>query len=329
MGGTDPRRVAGLLLGCCAVAVLAAAGADAQPYPSRPIRYIVGFTPGTATDIVARLVSQKLSERWGQQVIVDNRVGAAGTISVATAARADPDGHTLYMASSTMVVSPYFIPNVSYDIFKDFAPVILMVSLPTVLIVPPQLQLSSVRDLVALAKSKPGQLNYAHSGRGTGSHVGAEMLSALGGIDLTEVSFKSSTDAMNSVVRGDVAVYFPNLAAALPYLQQNRVKALAVSSARRSQVAPAIPTMTESIPGFDTAAFYGIVVPARTPRQIVAKLNSEVTAILELPDVRERLLSLGADVIAGPPAALTERMKVEREQVIKVVKRIEAREGKR
>jgi tripartite-type tricarboxylate transporter receptor subunit TctC len=301
----------------------------AQTYPARPIRYIVGFTPGTATDIVARLISFKLTERWGQQVIVDNRVGAAGTISVATAARADPDGHTLYMASSTMVVSPYFIPNVKYDIFKDFDPVILMVSLPTVLIVPPQLQLNSVRDLIALAKSRPGQLNYAHSGRGTGSHIGAETLSALAGIELTEVSFKSSTDALNGVARGEIAVYFPNLAAAMPFIKQGRVKALAVSTAKRSRVTPDIPGMAESVPGFDSAAFYGIVVPARTPRQVIGKLNAEVAAILDLPDVRERLLGLGAEVIAGAPATLTERMKAEREQVLKVVRRIEAREGNR
>jgi len=301
----------------------------AQAYPTKPIRYLVGFTPGTATDIVARMVSQKLTERWGQQVIVDNRVGAAGTIAVATAARSAPDGHTLYMASSTMVVSPYFIPNVSYDIFKDFDPVILMVSLPTVMIVPPQLKLGSVRDFIALAKAKPRQLNYAHSGRGTGSHVGAEMLSALAGIELTEISFKSSTDALNGVIQGEIAVYFPNLAAAMPMIKQGRVKALAVSTAKRSPVTPDIPGMSESLPGFDTAAFYGIVVPARTPRPVISKLNAEVTSILDLPDIRERLTGLGAEVIAGAPATLTARMKTEQEQVVKVVRRIEVKEGKR
>ena len=245
--------------------LLAAAPVYAQSYPSKSIRYIVGFTPGTATDIVARLVSNKLTQRWGQQVVVDNRVGASGTISVALAARAEPDGYTLYMASSTMVVSPFFMANVSYDIFEDFAPVILMVGMPTVLIVPPQLQLNSLSDLIALAKTKPGQLNYAHSGCGTGSHIGAEMLSALAGVELTEVSFKSSTDAMNGVVRGEIAVYFPNLAAVMPYMKLGRVKALAVSSTKRSEAAPELPSMAESLPGFDSASFYGIVVPARTP----------------------------------------------------------------
>ena len=219
--------------------------------------------------------------------------------------------------------------NVGYDIFKDFAPVILMVGMPTVLTVPPQLQLNSVSDLIALAKARPGKLNYAHSGRGTGSHIAAEMLSAMAGIELTEVSFKSSTDAMNGVVRGEIAVYFPNLAAVMPYMKLGRVKALAVSSTKRSEAAPDVPSMAESLPGFDSASFYGIVVPARTPQQVIKKLNAEVTAVLAQPEVRERLLGLGAFVIAGAPDTLTARMQAEREQVIQVVRRIEAKEGKR
>ena len=308
---------------------LAAAPVSAQPYPTKSVRYIVGFTPGTATDIVARLISAKLTERWGQQVVVDNRVGAAGTISVAMAARAEPDGYTLYMASSTMVVSPFFMEGITYDIFKDFAPVVLMVGMPTVLTVPPQLNLNSVRDLVTLAKSKPGLLNYAHSGRGTGSHVAAEVLSALAGIEMTEVSFKSSTDAMNGVVRNEIAVYYPNLAAVMPYMKTGRVKALAVSSAKRSPAARELPSMAETLPGFDSASFYGIVVPAKTPQSVIKKLNADVVAILNQPDVRERLLVIGADVVAGSPETLTARMKAERDQVIAVVKRIAAKEGKR
>jgi tripartite-type tricarboxylate transporter receptor subunit TctC len=318
-----------------AAAVFAALSAGAstaadqpQTYPYKPIRYIVGFTPGTATDIVARIIGQKLTERWGQQVIVDNRVGAAGTISAAMVARADPDGYTLYMAASTFVVTPFLMP-VTYDIFKDFAPVILMVDLPTVLIVPPQLQINSVKELIALAKAKPGQLNYADTGPGTSSQVGAELLRSLGGIDLTQVSFKSASDALNGVVRNDIAVYYPNLAAALPLIRQGRVKALAVSSAKRTAAAPDIPPMADSVPGFDSATFYGIVVPARTPKAVIARLHAEVTEILQLPDVRERLLGLGAEVIGGPPQVLTDRMRKEYTQVGKLVKEIEARDKKR
>ncbi len=310
-----------------AFAMLIAAAASAQSYPSRPIRYIVGFTPGTATDIVARLVGAKLSERWGQQVIVDNRVGAAGTISAGIAARAEPDGHTLSMASSTFVVSPFFLQGVTYDIFKDFEPVVLMVNLPTVLVVPPQWNLNSVKDLIALAKSKPGQLNYAHSGRGTASQIGAELMGLLAGIELHEVAFKSSTDATIGVTRGEIAVYFQNLAAAMPYLKQGRLKALAVSSAKRSNAVPDVATMSETLPGFDTASFYGIVVPARTPKAVIAKLNAEVNSIIAQPDTRERLVALGSDIVGGEPSALATRMRTERDQVVKVVKRIEARDA--
>jgi tripartite-type tricarboxylate transporter receptor subunit TctC len=307
----------------------AATAAGAQSYPEKPLRFIVGFTPGTATDIVARMVGVKLTERWGQQVIVDNRVGAAGTISAGIAARAEPDGYTLYMAATTFVVSPFFMAGVTYDIFKDFEPVILMVDLPTVLIVPPQLQLNSVKDLVALAKSRPGKLNYATTGKGTASHLGAELLRSLTGVDIVEVPFKSAADALNGVVRGDLALYYPNLAAALPLIKQGRVKALAVSSAKRSQAAPDVPAMAESVPGFDSSTFYGMVVPARTPKAVIAKLNSEVAAVLALPDVRERLVGLGADVLGGPPQALSDRMRAEHKRFSTLVKEIEAREGKR
>ena len=173
-----------------ALALIPANSAHAQAYPSKPIRYVVGFTSGTATDLVARLVAQRLSERWGQQVVVDNRVGASSTIGAGLVARSAPDGYTLYMASSTMVVSPFFMSGVSYDVFKDFTPVVLMVGLPMVLIVPAQLPANSVNELIALAKAKPGQLNYADTGRGTSSHISAELLSAMTGVVLTEVSFK-------------------------------------------------------------------------------------------------------------------------------------------
>jgi len=245
------------------------------------------------------------------------------------AARADPDGYTRYMASSTFVVSPYFIPNVSYDVFRDFDPVVFMVGLPTVLVTPPQLKLNSLADLINLAKAKPGVLNYAHSGRGTSSHIGAEMLSAMAGLELTEVSFKVASDGLNGVVRNDIAVNFPNLAASLPLIKQGRLKVLAISSAKRSPALPDIPSMAETLPGFDTSSFYGIVVPVKTPRQVIAKLNAEVVAILALPDIRERLLGLGAEMVAGAPAALTARMRAERDQVVKVVKRIEAKDAKR
>ena len=312
-----------------ALVLISASSAHAQAYPSKPIRYVVGFTSGTATDLVARLVAQRLSERWGQQVVVDNRVGASGTIGAGLVARSAPDGYTLYMASSTMVVSPYFMSGVSYDVFKDFSPVVLMVGLPMVLIVPAQLPVNSVSELITLAKAKPGQLNYADTGRGTSSNISAELLSALTGIVLTEVSFKSTVDALSAVVRGDVALYYPNLAGAMPLIKQGRVKALALTTAKRSTAVPEISSMAETVPGFDAMSFYGIVVPAGTPKEVIKKLNAEVNSILAEPDMRRRLQDVGGDVVGGAPEVLTARMKAERDQVSQVVKRINSREGKK
>jgi len=228
-----------------------------------------------------------------------------------------------------LVVTPYFMPGVTYDVFKDFGPVVFMVDLPTVLIVPPQLKLNSVTDLIALVRSKPGQLNYATTGKGTASHLGAELLRSLAKLDITEVSFKVASEGLAAVARGDVLLYYPNLAAAMPFIKQGRVKALAVSSAKRSSAAPDIPPMSEALPGFDSATFYGVVVPRRTPKPIIDKLNAEIVKILALPDIRERLQGLGADVVAGSPQALHERMRAEQKRVSVLVKEIDAREGKR
>lgn len=302
-----------LLLG--AVALLATMGslaAAAQEYPYKPIRFLVGFTPGTATDIVARVVAAKLSDAWGKQVVVENREGAAGTISAAIAAQANPDGYTLYMAATTFVISPMFI-KVSYDVHKDFAPVILLVTVPTVLVVS-QSGPGSVKDLIALAKAKPAQLNYASTGKGTASHVAAELLRSMAGIDIVEVPYKSASVAQNGVVNGEVSLYYPNLAAALPLIRAGRLKALAVTGAARSRAAPDIPTMAETLPGYDAANWYGIVVPAKTPRQVIARLNAEAGKILQMPEVQERLLDLGMDVVGAPPQVLAQKMKAEGEK---------------
>jgi len=306
-----------------------AQGQPAQNYPNKPIRWIVGFTPGTATDIVARMIGQKLTEHWGQQVIVDNRVGAAGTISAGIVAKSEPDGYTLYMAATTFVVTPYFMTGVTYDVFKDFDPVVFMVDLPTVLVVPPQLKLNSVQDLIALARANPGKLNYATTGKGTASHLGAELLRSMAKLDIVEVSFKVASEGLTAVARGDVTLYYPNLAAGLPLIKQGRLKALAVSTAKRSAAAPDIPSMAESLPGFDAATFYGVVVPRKTPKPVIDKLHAEIVKILALPDVRERLLGLGADVVAGSPQALHERMRAEQKRVAVLVKEIDARDAKR
>jgi tripartite-type tricarboxylate transporter receptor subunit TctC len=280
-----------------------------QDYPSRPIRIIVGFSSGTATDVMARLVGTKLSETWKIPVIVENRLGAAGTISAGMAARANPDGYTLYMASTTLIVTPIFMPDVPYNAFKDFAPVSLMIDVPTVLVVSPQLGVKTVKELIELARSKPGVLNYASTGQGTASHLGAELLKSMTRINITEVPYKVNAQAMTDVSTKQVEMYYPNLILALPLIQSGRVRALAVTGATRTRALPDVPAMAESVPGYEAANWYGIVAPARTPAAVISKLNAEINRNLKTQDMRDRLDTFGADVIAGSPDDLAKRMK--------------------
>jgi tripartite-type tricarboxylate transporter receptor subunit TctC len=300
------KRIAPLLLIACAISLPLA---HAQDYPSKPIRIIVGFSSGTATDTMARLIGTKLSESWKVPVIVDNRLGAAGTISAGMAARANPDGYTLYMASTTLIVTPIFMTDVPYNAFQDFAPVSLMIDVPTVLVVSPQLGVQSVTELVELARSKPGALNYASTGQGTASHLAAELLKSMTGIKVTEVPYKVNAQAMADVSTKQVEMYYPNLILALPLIQSGRVKALAVTGATRTRALPDVPAMAESVPGYEAANWYGIVAPAHTPASVVSKLHAEISRILRTQDVRERLDTFGADVIAGTPGDLAKRMK--------------------
>ena len=281
----------------------------AQDYPAKPIRIVVGFTAGTATDTMARIIGAKLNESWKVPVVVENREGAAGTISAGMAARATPDGYTLYIASTTLIVTPIFITNVPYNALKDFSPISLMIDVPTVLVVSPQLPIRSVKDLINLAKASPGTINYASTGKGTASHLAAELLNSMAGIKVTEVPYKVNAQAMSDVSSKQVEMYYPNLILALPYIQSGRVRALAVTGAARSRAVPDIPAMAESVPGYEAANWYGLVAPAHTPGKVIGKINSEVTRILNLPDVRERLDLFGADVIGGSPEDLAKRMK--------------------
>lgn len=285
----------------------------AQDYPAKPIRIVVGFTAGTATDTMARIIGVKLNESWKVPVVVENREGAAGTISAGMAARATPDGYTLYIASTTLIVTPLFITNVPYNAFRDFSPVSLMIDVPTVLVVSPQLAIKSVKDLIDLAKASPGTINCASTGKGTASHLAAELLKSMAGIKVTEVPYKVNAQAMSDVSSKQIEMYYPNLILALPYIQTGRVRALAVTGAARSRAVPDIPAMAETLPGYEAANWHGLVAPAHAhapaPAKVIAKINAEVTRILQMPDVRARLDLFGADVIGGSPGDLAKRMK--------------------
>lgn len=310
---------------CVAVLLcLAAAPAPGQVFPERPLRIIVAFSSGTAADIVARQIGLKLTESLGKQVVVENRDGAGGTIGAAMAAHATPDGHTMLIASPSIVISPLLINGLSYDVFRDFAPVSLMANFPTALVVGAQSKANSVKELIDLAKANPGKLNYATAGRGSASHLSAELMRSMSGINIVEIAYRTTSQALGDTISGEVAIYFPNLASAMPGIRAGRLKALAVTSAKRSLAAPEIPALAETLPGYEAASWYGIVVPVRTPQAVIAKLHGAITQALQMPDTRERLLNLGGDIVAGTQEDLGRTMRAGAEKWGKLVRDITA-----
>ncbi len=314
---------------CGAAAVLAATGlVHAQTFPDRPLRIIVAFSTGTAADIVARQIAAKLTDSLGKQVIVENRDGAAGTIGAGLVARATPDGHTMLIASPSIIVSPLLIKDLPYDVMRDFSPVALMAIFPTVLVVGTQIKATTAQELIQLAKAQPGKLNYANAGRGTASHLSAELMRSMTGIQIVEVAYRATAQALNDTISGEVAMYFPNLASALPSIRAGRLRALAVTSVERSQAAPDIPALAETLPGYEAASWYGIVVPARTPASVIARLNAEIAKALQQPDVKQRFLFLGGDVVSGGPAELAKTMRGGTEKWATLVREIDSRTNK-
>jgi len=302
----------------------AAVTAHAQVFPDRPLRIIVAFSTGTAADIVARQIALKLTDTLGKQVIVENRDGAAGTIGAGLAARATADGHTMLIASPSIIVSPLLVKDLPYDVSRDFSPVALMAIFPTVLVVGTQTKAASVKELLDLARAAPGKLNYANAGRGTASHLSAELMRKMTGVNIVAVAYRATAQALNDTISGEVAMYFPNLASALPSIRSGRLKALAVTSVKRSQAAPEIPALTESLPGYEAASWYGIVVPAQTPKPVIARLHTEIARALQLSDVRQRFLSLGGDIVSGGPDDLGKTMRGGTEKWGNLVREIEA-----
>ena len=255
-------------------------------FPDRPLRIVVAFSTGTAADIVARQIAIKLTDSLGKQVVVENRDGAAGTIGAGLAARATADGHTMLIASPSIVVSPLLVKNLPYDVARDFAPVAMMATFPTALVVGAGVKATSVKELLELAKATPGKLNYATAGRGTASHLSAELMRSMTGVNVVEVAYRATAQALNDTISGEVAMYFPNLASAMPHIKSARLKGLAVTSEKRSQAAPDIPALAETLPGYEAASWYGIVVPAQTPRTVIARLYADISKALQEPDVR-------------------------------------------
>ena len=278
----------------------------ARGFPARPIRVVIGFTPGGQPDIVTRLIAPKLGELLGQPLVVDNRPGAGGLIGTDQVAKAAPDGYTLLLATTAPnSVAPSLYAKLPFDPVKDFASISLMATTCYVLSVHPSMPVSNARQLVALAKSRPGQLTFSSPGSGTPNHLSGEMLKMLTGIDMQHVPFKGSAQAISDVIGGQIALSFENIVVASPFVKNGRLKALAVTSAKRANALPSVPTMAESgVAGFEAVGWFGVVAPAAIPKDILAKLNTEMARMLASPDVKERISSLGAEVVSTTPEGM-------------------------
>lgn len=294
----------------------------AGDYPDKPIRIIDPFAAGGSTDYMARLIGQKITERFGQPVIVDNRPGAAGNLAAELVAKATPDGYTLLMAVvSALAPSVSLYPGLGYDVMKDFAYVTLLAGGSYVLVVTPSVPARSVAELVVLAKSRPGQISYGSSGVGGPLHLAGELLKSRAGVDMLHVPYKGAAPIMAAVAAGEVHVGFASVAGALPLIKAGRVTALAVTSAKRAKPFPELPTIAESgFPGFDVTPWYGVLAPGATPAAIVTALNLEIGRILQLPDVQAKFAAQGLEVTASTPERFKQIIQTEIEQSAKVIK---------
>jgi tripartite-type tricarboxylate transporter receptor subunit TctC len=293
-----------LLLGAPAAGIAQKSEA-ARSYPSRPVRIVVPFTPGGQPDIVTRLIAPRLTDALGHQVIVDNRPGAGGMIGARIVVASNPDGHTLLSVSGAHVVTPAVRANLGYDTLKDFAGITMVYSAAYYLVVPPALNVKNVQELVALAKAKPGQLNFTSAGTGSGTHFGGEMFKARAGIDVVHVPHRGIPEALTEVMTGRVHIFMAPFGSTAGLIRDGKLRALAVSTPRRTRMNPEIPTIAESgLPGFRYDSWGAMFAPAKTPRAIVSRLNGEVTAALKRPEIQERLLAIGMEAAPSTPAEL-------------------------
>ena len=301
---------------------LFAALAPAQTYPTKPIRIVVPFPPGGATDLLARDVAQKLTEVWAQPVIVDNRPGAGGNIGSELVAKATPDGYTLEMGTvGTHAINASLYAKMPYDHVKDFVPVILVAGVPNVLVVNPTVPVNSVAELIAYAKANPGKLNFASSGSGTSIHLSGELFKVMAGVQMTHIPYKGSAPALQDLLGGQVQLMFDNLPPSLPQIRAGKLRALAVTSAARAPLLPEVPTIAESgLPGFEASSWFGILAPAGTPPAIVAKLNAEIAKWLATPEARDKLSKQGAAAAGGTPEDFAKHIAAETAKWAKVVK---------
>src|SRR5467141_2004106 len=312
------RRIAAALF----IAVALSGGATAQGWPEKPIRFVVGFTPGSPSDILARALGQKLADSWGQQVVIENRPGAGGNIGAELVAKSAPDGTTWLLGNNSILATNQSLySKLGYDPVRDFAPVALVAIQPNILVVNPNVPASSVKELIALAKAKPGALNYASSGSGAAAHLAGELFKAMTGVDMVHVPYKGAQPALTDVIAGQVEVMFATSTSVLPFIKAGRLRALAVTTSQRSGTVPELPTLSESgVPGFEAITWHGVVVPSATRGALVERLNADIVRVLRMRDLRERLESLGAELAPGTPQDFAEYIAREIPKWAKVVK---------
>jgi tripartite-type tricarboxylate transporter receptor subunit TctC len=290
------------------VTSLAASAAMAQ-YPVKPIRMIVPYPPGGPVDVVARPIAQKLTEAWGQAAILDSRPGGGATIGTDMVAKAPPDGYTILLTTAQHTINPAVYPKLPFDAARDFAPISLLVAGPLLLVTHPSLPAKNVRELIALAKARPGQLVYGSAGNGSAFHMAGELFKIMAQVDIVHVPYKGGAPATTDLVGGHVSMVFNSIVSVIPHVQSGRLRALALTALKRSVLVPDAPTLAESgLPGFEVETWYGALGPAAMPREAIDKMSSEIDRILKLPDMRERIRALGAEPRGGRPEDFTERI---------------------
>ncbi len=293
----------------------------AEAYPDKPIRLIIPQPPGGTSDILARVLALKLAENLRQQIIIDNRAGASGTIGTDLAAKSPPDGYTLVLVYTTHATTPGIYGKLPYDPVADFAPITLAAAAPLLLVVHPKIPVTSVKELIAYAKTRPGELNFCSAGNGSGSHLAGELFNTMTGVKLTHIPYKGSGLAITELIGGQVQLMFAGIVPIDPHVKSGRVRSIAVSSAKRSVAIPQVPTIAESgLPGFEVVGWYGVLAPARTPHPIVVRLHNELVKILQTQDIRDRLLSEGAEPVGNTPAEFTAFIKTDIGRWAKVIK---------
>jgi tripartite-type tricarboxylate transporter receptor subunit TctC len=308
------------LIAAALIAAAASPAAIAQGYPSGPLRIVVPFTPGGGTDILARLLAQKLNESWGQPVVVENRPGAAGTVGTAFVAKAAGDGYTLLIVPAGYAGNPGLYKNLPYDQRRDLAPVSWLASGPLTLVVHPSLPAKSVKELIAFARARPGEINFGSSGAGTLPHLSAELFNSMSGIRMVHIPYKGAGAAVTDVLAGRVPIYFMNILQSVSLIKAGKLRALGVTTPERSPIAPDIPSIAESgLKGYDMTNWYGLLAPSATPREAIVKLNSEVVRILNLPELKGRLADDGMTVVASTPERFAEFLARETDKFTKVI----------